>query len=189
MLRFIWSFDCSSRCLRNAMRLFLAGLISVGSPIMAAGPVEIRSTDITLAQQGTLKGTVLNVSAQPVSGIPVNVLHDETVVATATSDEQGQFSVQGLRKGAHVIQVGSVQQPVRFWGESAAPPASASQMAIVVDEEIVRGQMGYFPPNTVNNTLTANTGVLLLIGGAVAIVLGTTLGADNDDSAVPPASP
>jgi hypothetical protein len=189
MVRSLWSFNFPSRFLRNAIRLFLAGLISVGAPIMAAAPVEIRSTDFTLAQQGILKGTVLNVSAQPVSGVPVHVLHNEKVVASATSDEQGQFSVQGLRNGAHVIQVGSVQQPVRFWGESTAPPASTSQMAIVVDEEIVRGQMGYQPGNMPGSMLTANTGILLLIGGAVAIVLGTTLGADNDDSPVPPASP
>lgn len=185
----MWCCDRTSRCLRNAIRLFLAGLISVGSPLMAADSVVIRSTDVTLAQQGVLKGTVLNVSAQPVSGVPVHVLHRETVVASATSDEQGQFSVQGLRNGAHVIQVGSVQQPVRFWGQSTAPPASTSQMAIVVDEEIVRGQMGLPPGTNVGNTLTQNTGVLLLIGGTVAIVLGTTLGADNDDSPIPPASP
>jgi hypothetical protein len=151
---------------------------------MASGSAEIRATDVTLAQPGLLKGSVLNASAQPVSGVPVHVLHGDTVVASATSDELGLFSVKGLRNGAHVIQVGDVQKPVRFWGSDTAPPASTSQMAIVVDDGIVRGQSGYNGSAIINR----GTGALLLIGGATAIVLATTLGND-DDSPVPPVSP
>lgn len=174
--------------MRKSISLLLAGLISANSPVFAELPVEIRSTDVTLVQQGLLKGTVLNTSAQPVIGVPVHILHGEAIVASAVSDEEGQFSISGLRNGSHIIQVGSVQQPVRFWETTTAPPASTSHMAIVVDEEIVRGQQGFQPGNTVAGTISSNLGMILLIGGGIGIVLGTTMSADNY-SPKAPASP
>lgn len=188
MLKSVWSVSKNVPSLRKALCLFLAGLISVGTPVMAGGPVEIRSTDVTLKGEGVLSGTVLNVSAQPVAGVTVRVLHGESVVATSTSDDQGHFYVKGLRHGSHVIQVGSVQHPVRFWGTTSAPPASTAQMAIVVDERVVRGQAG-FAPVYVSSGFNSSAGAFLLIGGATAIVLGTTLGASNDAPPALPASP
>ena len=163
--------------LKKPLCLLLTGMISVGTPVMAAGPVEIRSSDVSLTD-GVLAGTVLNTSAQPVSGLNVHLLHNEKVIASATSDENGQFAIRGLRNGGHVLQVGAVQQPVRFWGTQAAPPSAASKMAIVVNEEVVRGQQSGGP-----NLLIP----LAIIGGAVAVTLATTLGAD--DPSAPPASP
>ena len=170
------------KSLRHSTCLLLAGLLSVGSPLMAGEPVEIRSSDVALNAGGMLKGTILNTAAQPVAGVAVNVLHEDKVVATSMSNEQGEFTVKGLRNGAHVIKVGETQQAVRLWGTDAAPPAAVENIAIVVDEETVRGQMGQ--GNQVRGFLGSNAGDLLLIGGAVAIVLGTTL----DDNATP-ASP
>lgn len=187
MVRFMWSTASTYWSMRKAICVILAGLISIGSPAMAGGPVEIRSTDITLGPHGLLKGSVLNASAQPVSGVTVHVLHGETVVASATSDGQGQFSVKSLHNGSHIMQVGRLQQPVRFWGTEAAPPVSTSQITIIVDEEVIRGQSGFETGNSVADSMNTNLGVILLIGGAVGIVLGTTLSADNDSPA-PPAS-
>jgi Carboxypeptidase regulatory-like domain len=174
--------------LRKALSLLLAGLLTAGNLVVAGGPFEIRSTDVTLNQDGLLSGTVLNVSAQPVSGVTVRVLHGESIVATSTSNEEGHFHVKGLRHGSHLIQVGGEQHPIRFLGPNTAPPASTAQMAIVIDEQVVRGQAG-FAPMYVSNGLNANMGAFLLIGGATAIVLGTTLGANNDSSPLVPASP
>jgi hypothetical protein len=61
-------------------------------------------------------------------------------------------------------------------------------MAIVVDDEVVRGQMGFQPGNMVAGTMGSSLVPILLIGGAIGIVLGTTLG-NNNDSPAPPASP
>ena len=59
-------------------------------------------------------GTVLSTEGQPVSGMAVSILHHESTVATTVSNEEGEFAVKGLRHGAHVIKVGSKQQPVRL---------------------------------------------------------------------------
>ena len=186
MFRTIYHSAATRNSLRSRISLFLAGLISVGSPVMAAGPVEIRASDIVLAQPGVLRGTVLNTAAQPVAGISVNVLHGTDVVASATSDEHGQFAVTGLRHGAHEIQVGQTRHPVRFWGNNTAPPVATSQMAIVIDEEIVRGQM-MTGDSRIGQMVYDNPLPVLLIGGAVALVLVTSL--NDDDDAAAPASP
>ena len=172
------------KSLRNGTCLLLAGLLTVGSPVMAGDPVEIRSSDVALNAAGLLKGTVLNTTAQPVAGVAVNVLHEDKVVATAMSNEKGEFTVKGLRNGAHIIKVGPTQQAVRLWGTDTAPPAAVENIAIVVDEETVRGQNGTGGGNQVGNFIGSNVGGFLLIGGAVGLVLGTTL--DNNAT---PASP
>lgn len=174
------------KSLRKYTCLLLVGLLCVGNPVVAGDPVEIRSSDVALNDGGLLRGTLLTTAAQPVSGMTVNVLHEQKVVATATSNEKGEFSVKGLRNGAHTIQVGATRHSVRLWGTNSAPPAAVENIAIVIDDETVRGQMG--PPMTGDPGLWVanNMGALLLIGGAVALTLATTL--DNDNSATP-ASP
>ena len=61
-----------------------------------------------------------------------------------------------------------------------------SQMAIVVDEEIVRGQI-MTGNSRIGQMIYDNPLPVLLIGGAVALVLVTSL-SDDDDTAAP-ASP
>ncbi len=166
--------------LRHGLCLLLAAAMLPGSSLMASETTPVRSADYSLDQDGTLVGSVLNQSARPVTGLRVNVLHQDRVVATAISDEQGRFAVSGLRNGSHSVQIGESKQQVRFWTADSAPPTSVSRMAIVVDDEVVRGQ----DPN--NNGLKT-AGKLLLLGGAVAATLALTLNNDDKDSA--PASP
>ena len=175
--------------LRNGTCLLLAGLLTVGTPVLAGDTPEIRSSDVALNTGGVLKGTVLNGTAQPVAGVPVNMLHQEKLVATTMSNDEGEFTFKGLRNGAHVVQVGMTQESVRLWDTQTAPPAAVEDMAIVVDEEIVRGQMatGILPPGSLGTFIANNAGALLLIGGATAIALGTTLGNSHHNAA--PASP
>lgn len=167
----------------------LAGLLSVGSPLMAGDPVQIgateaiRSSDVVLHSGGVLQGTVLNTEGQPVVGVKVNIIHKEASVAATVSNEEGQFSVKGLRNGAHIIEVGTKLQPVRLWATNTAPPAAIENVAIVVDEEAVRGQM-FGGRGGMLGGGGLGIGGLVLIGAATAITLGTTL-----DNNAKPASP
>lgn len=163
--------------LKRPLCLLLTGVISLGGPAMAAGPVEIRSSDVSLTD-GVLTGIIVNSSAKPISGLNVKLIHGDNVIARATSDENGQFAISGLRNGGHVLQIGTVHQPVRFWETQQAPPSATARMAIVVDEPVVRGQ-----ESSLNNVLIP----ALVIGGALGVTLGTTLSADDKASA--PASP
>ncbi|MEJ7591965.1 MAG: hypothetical protein WKF77_10480 [Planctomycetaceae bacterium] len=171
---------------RGGVSLLLATVMLVGSPVIASEAVVIRSSDYLLGQEGVLIGSVLNHSGLPASGLPVQVLHKDQIIATAVSDEKGEFAVQGLRNGQHTVKLGASQQSVRFWSNTAAPPAALSRMAIVVDEEVVRGQCG---EGCGEGFAGGNRGAwgtalgVLLIGGAVATTLALTLD-DNENAAV-----
>ena len=176
--------------IRSGVSVMLATVMLVGSPVLASEPVVIRSSDYLLGQEGVLAGSVVNHSGLPVAGLPVQVLHKDQVIATAVSDERGEFAVQSLRNGQHTVKLGASQQSVRFWNNTAAPPAAMSRMAIVVDEEVVRGQCGEgcgegFAGG--NHRAWGTAFGVLLIGGAVATTLALTL--DDNQNAVAVASP
>jgi hypothetical protein len=173
--------------------VILAGLVSFGSPLMAGDPVqigaseEVRSSDVVLHAGGELHGTVLNTEGQPVPGVTVSIFHSERSVATTVSNDEGKFAVKGLRNGAHIIEVGTKHQSVRLWGTNTAPPAAIENVAVVVDEEAVRGQMfggGGGRMLGGNGLMGSGIGGLMIVGAVTAITLGTTL--DNNAT---PASP
>ena len=163
--------------LRHGLCLLLTATLLPGSSLLASETVAFGSSDYALSEDGTLFGSVLNQSAKPVAGMTVQVLHQNRVVATAVSDQQGRFAVSGLRNGAHAVQIGASQEEVRFWSSAAAPPASASRMTVIVDEQVVRGQEA-------GKSGLQTAGALLLFGGAVGATLAFTL--DDHDK---PASP
>ena len=180
--------------IHNGISVVLSTVMLFGSPLLASEAVAIRSSDYLLGHDGVLSGSVLNQSGLPVSGLPVQVLHEEHVIATAVSDENGQFAVQALRNGQHTVQLGASQQHVRFWSNAAAPPAALSRIAIVVDEEVVRGQCcgdgcgegcgeGFSGGHRGAGWGPALG--ILLIGGAVATTLALTLDDDDDNPASP----
>lgn len=139
-MKFTFYTNPIAKLVRNGTWLLLTGLLSVGTPALAGEPVEIRSSDVALSTGGLLNGTVLNTAALPVAGVVVSVLHEDKVVAKTMSTEKGEFSVKGLRNGVHVIKVGTTQQRVRLWSADAAPPAAVENLAVVVNDDAVRGQ-------------------------------------------------
>ena len=175
---------------RSSLSMVLSMVMLVGSPVLAAEAVAVRSTDYLLGHNGVLVGNVVNQQGRPAAGLPVQVLHDGRVVATAYSNEQGEFAVESLRHGTHTVQLGQSLQPVRFWSNASAPPSAVKRMAIVVDEEVVRGQCGEScgEGGCSPGGMTWGTACgILLIGGAVATTLALTL--DDHKSGAAVASP
>ena len=182
------------KSIHSGVSVLLSMALLVGSPLLASETVAIRSSDYLLGQESILAGSVVNQSGLPVAGLPVQVLHKGQVIATALSDDKGEFAVQGLRNGQHTVKVGASQQSVRFWMSKAAPPTAVSRLAIVVDEEVVRGQCGEGCAEGCGEGFSGadhrawKTAVgVLLIGGAVATTLALTL--DDNNSSASPGSP
>ncbi|MFM7057383.1 MAG: carboxypeptidase-like regulatory domain-containing protein [Planctomycetota bacterium] len=182
------------RSFRLCMATILMAPLTVG-PVVAEEAVEVRSRDVLL-HSGSLSGVVLNRESHPLPGITVQFLHGKNVIAVATSDDNGNFAVHGLRNGGHVVATGEEKELVRFWNSTAAPPSASARLILVVDEEVVRGQ-GYVEECGVEcgdesvtrksclcRALSNPTALLLLGGGAAGIV---AIVAHNDDDA--PASP
>ncbi|MCA9065266.1 MAG: carboxypeptidase regulatory-like domain-containing protein [Planctomycetaceae bacterium] len=151
------------------------GVVVSGSGVGAAeqqavSPMKV--TDIALGQNGTLKGQALDSQAAAVANVRVRVVHADRIVAETVSDAEGRFAVAGLRGGAHTIQFAGYQQQVRFWNDAdVAPPNAVSKLALVVNQQTVRGQDGSLTP--------------VLVGGGVfvaatVVTLATTLDDDGD---------
>jgi len=176
----------------------VAGLITalIGSPVFADETVALRSRDVLL-HSGSLSGVVLNRESHPVPGVVVKLMHGKNVIATATSDDNGNFAVHGLRSGGHVVSAGEEKELVRFWRSDAAPPAASARMIMVVDETVVRGQ-GWSDECVeecgedesarkccLSGAFGNPTALLLLGGGAAAGIVAIVAHNENDAPASP----
>jgi hypothetical protein len=184
--------------MKKSLRQWLAGtliVVMMGAPVLGEEAVQLRSRDVVL-HSGSLSGVVLDRQARPVRGLPVRLFYGKNLIATATSDDNGNFAVHGLRNGGHIVNTGAEKELVRFWSSDVAPPAASARMVVVVDEQVVRGQMSSddcaeecgeacaAESSSVCSVL-GNPAVMLLIGGGV--VGAIAIAAHNDDDG--PASP
>jgi hypothetical protein len=159
--------------------LMAAVVITIGQPAFAVDQAVIRSADVKLGDGGVLVGSVVTPEAKPVSATRVVVLQGQNAVAETMTNEKGEFSVKGLRNGAHTVQLANSNQPVRFWSASSAPPNANGKLVLVSSQNVVRAQ---------GDSGMGMGGAALLFGGALAVVLITTLDDDNQPQ-LPPASP
>ena len=98
--------------------------------------------DVALAPGGLLRGHVVDAKGVAMKGAPVSVWHENYQVAQTVTDENGQFSVTGLRAGVHRLQAGQGGDVYRFWTAEAAPPGAQPGSVVVPGEAVVRGQNG-----------------------------------------------
>ena len=177
----------------NCTCLLMAGLFFVGSPVMAGDPapiekkVDVRGVDVVLNEGGLLEGTLLNTAAQPIAGATVRVVHNDKTVATALSNDKGKFAIKGLRNGVHVVQAGTASQIVRLWGANAAPPNAVENLAIVVDFDVVRGQLALGALGGGAGTTVAATAAVGLVAAGGYLAYDEVTKKDNPQPE--PASP
>jgi hypothetical protein len=126
--------------------------------------------DIALGNNGALAGQVVDSQGIPQPHADVSVWQNENRVATAKSDEKGNFQVSGLRSGVHQVAAGEGVSVYRFWAPNTAPPSATSQAMVVNDQNVVRG-------NGVVGFLT-NPWVL---AGIVAAAIAIPIALNNDD--------
>jgi hypothetical protein len=93
------------------------------------------------------------------------------------------------------VNTGEEKELVRFWSSDVAPPNASARLIMVVDEQVVRGQMipaesfvapgeGAVAGNSMSGVLMNPYALALMAGGAVGIV---AIVAHNENDA--PASP
>jgi hypothetical protein len=110
----------------------------------AAEPISEPASvsDIALAPSGDLLGVVVDEQGQPVVNAPVQVMHQQSVIALVRTDAQGRYAVQGLRSGLHMVRTVNDQKLCRFWTPAMAPPSAGTGLLMVSRAAIVRGQNG-----------------------------------------------
>jgi hypothetical protein len=129
--------------------------------------------DVALGTNGTLTGQVVDGQGIPKTEADVTVWQNENRIAAAKTDENGNFSVAGLRSGVHQVAAGEGVSIYRFWAPNTAPPAASQQALVVSDQNVVRG-------NGVIGFLTNPWVLAGIVAAAIAIPIA--LNNDDDDS-------
>ncbi|MBR9800595.1 MAG: carboxypeptidase-like regulatory domain-containing protein [Rubinisphaera brasiliensis] len=146
-------------------------------PSQVAGQMQI--ADVALSN-GALNGRVVDAQGQVQSGSVVKVSLGNREVATAVTNQNGEFAVKNLTSGVYQVAAGQTQATVRLWDSQVAPPAAKRNVLLVNGGESAVRAQGRFGGN----------GTLVLVGGAI-IAAGTAIAIvesqDDDDPA--PASP
>jgi len=155
-----------------------------------------RVVDVSLSTNGTLTGAVIDTRGQSRGKTTIEVLRGRRVVARTHTDSNGRYAVTNLPGGLYLVRVDGTETLVRAWAAGTAPRTSESQLQIVADATIVRGQdappiaeaapsKGLLGGSGMSTGLTA----ALIVGGVVGAILIIDEIDDDGEDAVAPASP
>ena len=161
-----------------AVALAGAGMLAPHASLMAAtsaAPAAVPAAapavlDVALAPGGVMQGQVVDAQGQPAAEAPVTVFHEGREVAQTTADAQGNFSIQGLKAGQHVVLSGDHGGLYRMWADQTAPPAANNRVMIVKNGQVARGQG------------LSGRGGLLMAGVLGGIVAGGVISQDDGRS-------
>lgn len=137
---------------------------TTGEPTAAAA-------DVALAAGGVLRGQVLDQQGQPHGKLAVYLVQKNEVVATTTTDREGQFSLANLRGGVYAVHAGAASGVYRLWAANTAPPAAQPAALLVDGQTAVRGQGAF---GWLRNPW--------VIGGIVAAAIAIPIAVSNHDS-------
>lgn len=134
--------------LHRTLKWTAAGLVclnlGLGGLARGAEPGAPRKTtvgsDVALSRKSALTGQVVDANGAALANTEVTAVQAGRAVATARTDEQGWFSLAGMKGGVYSIETENAQNLVRAWTPASAPP-SATEHALIVDgQSIARGQ-------------------------------------------------
>lgn len=172
-----------------------AALACVGmlvQPALAGSPVALPAVaDIALTDGGLMTGKVVNAQGAPIAKTSVSLQQAGQEIATAVTNEEGAFAVQGLRGGLYQVVSNGGVVSYRLWAPNTAPPAANQSALIVTGQEILNGQ--YCGPNSCPPGQGGGNGggimgwvrehPLLVAGGIAAAIAIPLAVADDDDDA------
>lgn len=100
------------------------GSVLMGEVTAHAQGAAVRN--FVLGEGGVMNGDVRNAAGQPLSNARVTVSQSGQQVAVTQTDQEGMFSIGGLREGQHVVTAGNESRVYRFWNPESAPPQAES---------------------------------------------------------------
>lgn len=163
---------------RVAAALACVGMIA--QPALATGPAAAPAVaDVALAGGGMFVGKVVNAQGAALANTSVSLQQAGQQIASATTNEEGVFAVQGLRGGLYQVVADGGVVSYRLWAPNTAPPAANQSALIVTGDAVVSGNHGHGGHQY---------GVLrwmrehpLLVGAGIAAAIAIPLAVDDDD--------
>lgn len=130
----------------------------------------VKIADVSLGKKGELTGFVVNGQGTAVARTKVVVRQGRKAVAETTTNDAGQFRVEGLRGGVYQIVHAEGVSVFRVWVNGTAPKSAKTNALVVVEKRMVRGQnevgpLDFMQPGTLAATAAGITGVTLGVIG------------------------
>ena len=176
----------------NSLKCVAAALSCLGmllSPTaMTAAPL-VAPSDVALGNGGVLVGQVVDAQGAAVAMATVTLADHKQEIAQVRADQEGKFSVSGLRGGVYRISFRGQDAMYRLWAPNTAPPVAQQGVILVVGDDVIRGQHGYSAGPFASMAQWVADHPLITasaIGAAIAIPLALD---DDDDDYDGPATP
>jgi hypothetical protein len=142
------------------------------APAGAQKSLTVAIADVKLAEDGVLRGQVVNREGTAKAGAKVTLVSSGQVVAQAVTDQQGRFAMPVAKGGVYALTDGENGAVVRVWTNAAAPPSAQAGILLVSDGALVRANLG-------DGGLMPILGLAAIAGVVVAVVIAAT---DDDDA-------
>ena len=97
--------------------------------------------DVSLHENGELRGQVLDQQGRPLALTKVAILQRQELVGYAKTDITGRFVVRNLQPGVYQIQSAAGIKSVRLWAPRTAPPAAQQAVLLVSEGPATRAQI------------------------------------------------
>ncbi|REK30966.1 MAG: carboxypeptidase regulatory-like domain-containing protein [Planctomycetota bacterium] len=112
------------------------------TPLSTTRPSTNSIRDVTLDQDGSLRGQLLDQHSAAKAGTRVELVQRGDVVAASTIDAEGNFRFAGLSGGLYQVRTAQASRLVRAWRAGTAPPHARNGLLLVADRQTVRGNFG-----------------------------------------------
>jgi hypothetical protein len=120
--------------------------------------------DVAIQPDGVLRGQVLDpqgdASVEARTGLSIDFLRGQQVVARSRTDHAGRFAVADLKGGVYQIILERPLAPqghfCRLWPSAGAPPQAATELTLVLEPVVVRGRPNLWvawPPSLTTTAL------------------------------------
>jgi hypothetical protein len=127
-----------------AMTMACTGLLVPVQCLQADEPVAGEPpngmVDVALGDDGSLVGVVVDAAGMPQANVPILIQQFETMVASATSNERGEFLCHLKSGGIYLFSTGDQVVMLRCWAPGTAPPNAQARL-MVTASDVVRGQI------------------------------------------------
>ena len=139
---------CSRKLRAASVAVTCASLLVQPAVVKAEPPaassardaVQPLVSDVALGQRGVLRGQLVDSSGKPQPAARVDVRRFDGQAATATTDRDGRFALEGLSGGVVDLSVAGNHGIYRLWAADTAPPSARSEILVVNGPTAYRGQ-------------------------------------------------
>jgi hypothetical protein len=127
----------------SCLGMLLSPTAMVAAPLAAPNPMI--PSDVALGDGGVLVGQVVDAQGVAVAMAKVTLADHKQEIAQVRADQEGKFSVPGLRGGVYRISSRGQEAMYRLWAPNTAPPVAQKGVILAVDDDVIRGQYGNSP--------------------------------------------